>query len=202
MIIPVGAWVMKAACKQIMAWRRRGVHVPRVSVNLSALQFQRQDVFAMTCDALAEAGWSPRRWRWRSSRACSSPTGRRRRRRWRGCASMACAWRSTIFGTGYSSLQYLRDLPVDRLKIDRAFVMGLPESTKDAAIVHAITSMGHDLGLDIVAEGVETDEQRVMLRAIGCDHLQGYSIARPLTPIALEAMVRGSGAHFAQAGAR
>jgi EAL domain-containing protein (putative c-di-GMP-specific phosphodiesterase class I) len=83
------------------------------------------------------------------------------------------------FGTGYSSLQYLRDLPVDALKIDRSFVSGLPVSTKDAAIVHAITGLAHDLGLSIVAEGVETEEQRILLRTIGCDHLQGYHLARP-----------------------
>ena len=189
MIIPVGAWVMRHACHQLADWRRRGVDVPKVSVNLSALQFQRQDVFALARSALADAGLEPAALELEivesvlvTNREAVAETLRRLR-------EFGVRISVDDFGTGYSSLQYLRDLPVDRLKIDRSFVTGLPASEKDAAILHAITSMGHDLGLDIVAEGVETEEQRVMLRAIGCDHLQGYSIAKPCAPAALEAMI-------------
>ena len=193
MIIPVGAWVMRTACRQIMAWRRQGVFVPRVSVNLSALQFQRQDVFALTCAALEEAGLEPAALELEivesvvvANREAVAETLRRLR-------DHGVRIAVDDFGTGYSSLQYLRDLPVDRLKIDRSFVVGLPESAKDGAIVHAITSMGHDLGLDIAAEGVEREEQRIMLRAIGCDHLQGYAIGRPVDAETMAAMV-GQGA--------
>ena len=202
MILPVGAWVLRAACRQLVEWRRRGVDVPRVSVNLSAIQFQREDVFAMTTRILDETGLEPGALELEivesvlvANRAAVAETLRKLR-------DYGVRISVDDFGTGYSSLQYLRDLPVDRLKIDRSFVVGLPQSTKDAAIVHAITSMGHDLGLDIAAEGVETDEQRVMLRAIGCDHLQGYLIARPCAPSTLEALFRGAAMPTARAGLR
>ena len=90
------------------------------------------------------------------------------------------------FGTGYSSLGYLKRFPVDTLKIDRSFVMGLPDDTGDASLVTAIAAMADSLGIDIVAEGVETEAQWRFLRDIGCDHMQGYYFSKPVPPEEIE----------------
>ncbi|SFS04056.1 EAL domain-containing response regulator [Sphingomonas jatrophae] len=189
MIIPIGGWVLREACRQLAAWRARGVPIPRVSVNLSALQFQRTDVFALVRQAVSDSGLEPDCLELEivesllvANRQAAAETLQRLR-------DFGVRVAVDDFGTGYSSLQYLRDLPVDRLKIDRSFVSALPYAAKDAAIVHAITSMAHDLGLETTAEGVETEEQQVMLRAIGCDHLQGYHIGRPQSALGLEALL-------------
>jgi EAL domain-containing protein (putative c-di-GMP-specific phosphodiesterase class I) len=189
MIIPIGGWVLREACRQLARWRAKGVPVPRVSVNLSALQFQRTDVFALVRQAVLDSRIEPSSLELEivesllvANRAAAADTLQRVR-------DFGVRVAVDDFGTGYSSLQYLRDLPVDRLKIDRSFVSALPYAAKDAAIVHAITSMAHDLGLETTAEGVETEEQQVMLRAIGCDHLQGYHIGRPQSAGGLEALM-------------
>jgi EAL domain-containing protein (putative c-di-GMP-specific phosphodiesterase class I) len=153
--------------------------MPYISVNLSALQFQRQDVFDLVRIALAETGLDAGSLELEivesvlvQNRTEVAETLRRLRE---------TGVRIAIddFGTGYSSLQYLRDLPVDCLKIDRSFVSGLPFSSKDAAIVHAMTGLGHDLGMSITAEGVENEQQLLMLRTIGCDHIQGFYLGMP-----------------------
>ncbi|RYY37557.1 MAG: GGDEF domain-containing protein, partial [Sphingomonadales bacterium] len=186
LIIPIGEWVLRTACRQLAVWQAGGVALPRMAVNLSVLQFQRTDVFALVRDAIAEAGIAPGALELElvesllvSNREATAETLQRLR-------DFGVRIAVDDFGTGYSSLQYLRDLPIDRLKIDRSFVMNLPFAVKDAAIVHAITSMARDLGLETTAEGVETEEQSVMLRAIGCDHLQGYHLGRPQPAEAFE----------------
>lgn len=181
LIVPIGDWVLRESCRQVAEWRAAGIDIPCVSVNFSALQFQRQDVFALVTAALDAAGLSPQSLEIEiveslllHNREAVADALRRLR---------AIGVRVAIddFGTGYSSLAYLRDLPVDCLKIDRSFVANLLTSGKDAAIVSAMTSLAHDLGMAIVAEGVENDEQRLMLRTIGCDTLQGYHLGRPVS---------------------
>jgi diguanylate cyclase (GGDEF)-like protein/PAS domain S-box-containing protein len=179
LIIPIGAWVLRQACRQLVAWRHDGLEMPHISVNLSALQFQRQDVFDLVRAALDETGLDPGSL---ELEIVESVLVQNRIE----VAETLCRLRELgvriaidDFGTGYSSLQYLRDLPVDCLKIDRSFVTGLPFSSKDAAIVNAMTGLGHDLGMTITAEGVETEEQLLMLRTIGCDHLQGFYLGMP-----------------------
>lgn len=179
LVIPIGHWMLREACRRQVRWQAEGVPVPRVSVNLSALQFQREDMAHVIASVIAETGISPGALEIEivesvllTNRAAVADTLREIR-------AMGVRVAIDDFGTGYSSLQYLRDLPVDMLKIDRSFVSGLPESAKDAAIIAAITGLAHDLGLEIVAEGVETEDQELMLRTIGCDRLQGYHLQRP-----------------------
>jgi diguanylate cyclase (GGDEF)-like protein/PAS domain S-box-containing protein len=194
LIIPIGAWVLQEACRQLVAWRRDGLDMPYVSVNLSALQFQRQDVFDLVQGALEDSGLDPGSLELEivesvlvQNRAAVAETLRQLR-------EIGVRIAIDDFGTGYSSLQYLRDLPVDCLKIDRGFVTGLPFSSKDAAIVHAMTGLGHDLGMTITAEGVETEQQLLMLRTIGCDHMQGFYIGMPCAAGAFRELARKAAA--------
>jgi diguanylate cyclase (GGDEF)-like protein/PAS domain S-box-containing protein len=179
LIIPIGAWVLREACRQLVAWRRDGFDLPQVSVNLSPLQFQRQDVFALVRDTLAKCGLDASSLELEIVESVLVQNREAVAETLRQLRNFGVRIAIDDFGTGYSSLQYLRDLPVDCLKIDRSFVIGLPFSSKDAAIVHAMTGLGHDLGMTIIAEGVETEEQRLLLRTIGCDHLQGFHLGRP-----------------------
>jgi diguanylate cyclase (GGDEF)-like protein/PAS domain S-box-containing protein len=185
LIIPIGGWVLRRACEQLIEWRAQGIEMPRISVNLSPLQFQRQDVLGLVREVLNETGLDASSLELEivenvlvQNRGAVAETLRQLR-------ELGVRIAIDDFGTGYSSLQYLRELPVDCLKIDRSFVMGLPFSAKDAAIVHALTGLGHDLGMTITAEGVETEQQRLLLRTIGCDQLQGYYLGRPCAPEAI-----------------
>jgi EAL domain-containing protein (putative c-di-GMP-specific phosphodiesterase class I) len=98
------------------------------------------------------------------------------------------------FGTGYSSLAYLRDLPVDELKIDRAFVRGMVESDRDRRIVNVIVTLGREMGLDTIAEGIETDAQLAVLRQLGCHRVQGFGLMAPAPAAAITALITGVGA--------
>ena len=188
LIIPIGAWVLRESCRQLVAWRHAGVALPHISVNLSALQFQRQDVYELVRSALADTGLDAASLELEivesvlvQNRIEVAETLRRLR-------DLGVRIAIDDFGTGYSSLQYLRDLPVDCLKIDRSFVTGLPFSSKDAAIVHAMTGLGHDLGMTITAEGVETEQQQLLLRTIGCDQLQGFYLGMPCAAAEFQAL--------------
>jgi len=195
LIIHIGGWVLREACRQLVAWQREGVNLPRISVNLSALQFQRQDVFELVRSTLADTGLEPGSLELEIVESMLVHNSGEVADTLRRLRELGVRIAIDDFGTGYSSLQYLRDLPVDCLKIDRSFVTGLPFSAKDAAIVHAMTGLGHDLGMSITAEGVETEQQQLLLRTIGCDHLQGYHIGMPCAAEALKSLVeeRGQG---------
>lgn len=190
LIIPIGTWVLKQACQQLVAWRKAGIDIPQISVNLSPLQFQRQDVYQLAKQVLDETGLDPSSLELeivesvvvRNREAVAHTLARLR--------NLGVRIAIDDFGTGYSSLQYLRDLPVDSLKIDRTFVSGLPFSPKDTAIVHAITSLGRDLGMTVIAEGVETEAQELLLQTMGCDRLQGYYLSVPRPRAEFEQLVR------------
>jgi len=194
LIIPIGTWVLKKACQQLVDWRKAGIDIPQISVNLSPLQFQRQDVYQLAKRILEETGLDPSSLELeivesvvvRNREAVAHTLTRLR--------DFGVRIAIDDFGTGYSSLQYLRDLPVDSLKIDRTFVSGLPFSPKDTAIVHAITSLGRDLGMTVVAEGVETEAQELLLQTMGCDRLQGYYLSAPRPREEFEQLVRDSAA--------
>ncbi|MCG2576219.1 EAL domain-containing protein [Dechloromonas sp. XY25] len=179
-ITELGEWALAEAARQIVAWRRQGVAVPRMAVNLSPRQFHAADLADRVERILAAAG-AANEWielEITESAAMAHPEGAvqvLRRLRARGIHVAM-----DDFGTGHSSLAMLRTLPLNVLKLDRSFVQHLPESETDAAVASAVVTLARRLGLSVVAEGVETEAQKHFLADIGCDLLQGFLFARPL----------------------
>ena len=199
LIRALGRWVLGEACRQARAWQVAGTPVA-VAVNLTALEFQHPDLADEVAAALAAAGIEARWLRleiteslaMRDVAATIATLGLLR--------AMGVVIAIDDFGTGYSSLAYLKRLPVGALKVDKAFIDGLGADDEDTAIVSAIITLGHTLGLRVIAEGVETVEQATLLRALGCDQAQGYHFARPLPAAALEELLAGEALREARAG--
>lgn len=180
MIVPIGAWVMAEACRQVLAWAEAGVSAPRIAINVSAVELTRGQLAAAWRNALQSSGVSPRCFELEltetaviADRAHSFETVSQLK-------ALGLHIAIDDFGTGYSSLGYLQQLAVDKLKVDMSFVADMTSNEGNASIVKAVIALGHSLGLDVVAEGVETMEQAMRLRALGCDTIQGYLISRPL----------------------
>jgi EAL domain-containing protein (putative c-di-GMP-specific phosphodiesterase class I) len=180
LIVPIGAWVLREAARQARLWHEAGWPLT-VAVNLSTLQFQAPDFVASIRTLLAEtglpAGWLELELTERMlmddvPQVCA---------RLQQLRALGVKLSVDDFGTGYSSLSHLKELPIDTMKIDRSFVQELPHQRESAAITSAIIQLARGLGLDVVAEGVETEAQRAFLIAQGCDQLQGLIISAPLT---------------------
>jgi diguanylate cyclase (GGDEF)-like protein/PAS domain S-box-containing protein len=179
LILPIGRWVLEAACRQLMEWRTNGQvsDAFTIAVNLSARQLAQPDLVQQVADALERTGAPAER----IFLEITESVLMAERSVDAMVALRALGVRLSIddFGTGYSSLGYLRRFPVDTVKVDRSFVDGLGTETEDSAIVAAVVSLGHALGLTVVAEGVETERQLAELRALGCDRAQGFWFAPP-----------------------
>lgn len=191
LIIPLGVWVLREACRQQVAWAANGLHL-MVSVNISALQFRREDFVDSVADILAETGANPERIELEITESALMQASAELSGRLRRLANMGLTLALDDFGTGYSSLAYLKRLPIGRLKIDRSFVKDLPGDPEDAAVTAATLSLARDLGLEVVAEGVETTAQRDFLVARGCHTLQGFLYSRPLDVAAFEAWMQAT----------
>ncbi|MFP8977784.1 putative bifunctional diguanylate cyclase/phosphodiesterase, partial [Pseudomonas aeruginosa] len=185
----IGEFVLRRACLQAAEWSQRGLNL-RVSVNLSVHQLRQGDLLDVVRSALADSGLPAVQLeleltesQWLDALDSVLATFRQLR-------EMGVKLSVDDFGTGYSSLSYLKRLPLDYLKIDQSFVRDLTQNSEDAAIIRAIIAMAHSLDLKVVAEGVETIEQRDFLVAQRCDELQGYLIGRPLPAHALEEGLR------------
>lgn len=181
-IVPIGTWVFQQACRAETEWRRRwGPHAPYVSVNLSARQL---DVVTLVDDfavILQGTGADPARLLLEVTETALMADVETNLRVLRRLADLGLRVAVDDFGTGYSSLAQLTRLPVDVLKIDRAFVDGIDKSPQNRAVIRAVIGLGRALGLKLVAEGVENSAQRDELCALGCDFIQGYFFHRPLT---------------------
>jgi diguanylate cyclase (GGDEF)-like protein len=173
LITPIGEWVIRKACEQIAIWNDEGCAVP-ISVNLSTRQFRAGDLVARIEAILSETGAPPQLLELEITESTLMHDERALVRDLEKMREIGTSIAVDDFGTGYSSFSYLRQLPVDALKIDRSFVTGIEESEADAALTAAIVSMGRALGLRIIAEGVETEGQRDMLASWGCDEMQGF----------------------------
>ncbi|HSG24440.1 MAG TPA: EAL domain-containing protein, partial [Azonexus sp.] len=192
-ITELGEWALGEAAQQMVAWRQRGIVVPRMAVNLSPRQFHAADL-AERVERILTAAGAPSEWielEITESAAMAHPEGAvqvLQRLRERGIQVAM-----DDFGTGHSSLAMLRTLPLNVLKLDRSFVQHLPASASDAAVADAVVTLARRLGLTVVAEGVETEAQRRFLTDIGCELLQGFFFARPLPVAEFEHWLATSG---------
>jgi EAL domain-containing protein (putative c-di-GMP-specific phosphodiesterase class I) len=190
LIADIGAWAIREACAQLRDWRRRDPSTElRLSVNLGARELSHRDVVLRVLGAVRSAGMDP-------SSLCIEVTestamadrasGFRARRQ-----LSATGVRVAIddFGTGHSSLDHLRTMPADVLKIDRSFVQGISEDTADTALVAATLALGRALGMEVVAEGIETEQQASSLRELACPIAQGNLFAHPLPAEELDGLL-------------
>ena len=180
----IGNWVIEEACRQAALWRDKGLRM-RVAVNLSGAQLRQDDLVKRIDEALHRHGLRPERFTCEITESVAMEDTRATQQAFEGLRSAGVHVSIDDFGTGYSSLASLRRLPAAELKIDRAFVADLEHSADARAIVEAIVQMAHSLGLRVVAEGVETNAQRDQLVALGCDELQGFLFAKPMSAVAL-----------------
>ncbi|WP_415754111.1 EAL and GGDEF domain-containing protein [Pseudomonas citronellolis] len=181
LIAQVGDWLLAEACRQIRIWHRDKVRVPKVSVNLSARQFADGQLGTRIAGILMETGIPPACLELELTESILMSDVSEAMHILSGLKRLGLAIAVDDFGTGYSSLNYLKQFPIDVLKIDRSFVDGLPHGEQDAQIARAIIAMAHSLNLMVIAEGVESQAQLDFLREHGCDEVQGFLFGRPMT---------------------
>jgi diguanylate cyclase (GGDEF)-like protein len=184
LIGPLGDWVIEAACKQARAWRDKGLRM-RVAINLSAHQMRQDDIVDRIAMALEHYRIHPALLTCEITESAAMEDTVATQETFRRLGELGTHLSIDDFGTGYSSLSYLRQLPAEELKIDASFVKDVDTSADARAIVDAVVKLAHALGLKVVAEGVETPRQQKALVALGCDELQGYLFAKPMTARAL-----------------
>ncbi len=197
LIVPMGLWVMRQASQRVVAWREEGIANFRIAVNVSPRQFSRTDFVESILSAVNESGATPEDFELEITEGCLLD----------GDASVATLTKLKEhgfsiaiddFGTGYSSLQYLRDLPIDCIKIDRVFIKDVVEDERARSLTLAMISIAWGLGLRVVAEGVEEQEQWSLLRDHGCDEIQGYCFSKPKPAAEFENMLRNQQAEWQQ----
>jgi len=181
LIAQVGDWLLAEACRQLKRWHREKVRVPKVSVNLSARQFADGQLGTRIAGILMETGIPPACLELELTESILMSDVSEAMHILSGLKRLGLAIAVDDFGTGYSSLNYLKQFPIDVLKIDRSFVDGLPHGEQDAMIARAIIAMAHSLNLMVIAEGVESQAQLDFLREHGCDEVQGFLFGRPMT---------------------
>ncbi len=186
LIVPVGAWVLREACRQSQRWQAEGYAPLRVAVNLSVRQFDHGDLVDMVEQVLEETGLAPQHLELEITESLLLHSDAANLAALQHLHDRGVHIALDDFGTGYSSLSYLQRFPIDTLKIDQSFVHGLPDNPDDVAIAGAIIGMAHNLNKSVIAEGVETAAQLEFLRERGCDQIQGYHLGRPMPPEALE----------------
>jgi diguanylate cyclase (GGDEF)-like protein len=192
LIGPIGAWVIREACRQARAWQDDGVPALRVSVNLSASQFRDSGLLESIRRALDDARLPARYLEVELTESAVMSDPEQSIAILEHLSAMGVLVSVDDFGTGYSSMSYLRRFPIDKLKIDRVFIDEIVSRPEDASIVRAIVSLAHSLHLKVVAEGVETLAQLEFLKTAGCDEYQGYHFSRPLPAAGFERLLRQS----------
>ena len=197
LISAIGTWTLEEACRQIREWLDRGLVPPRVSVNLSAIQIYEENIPDKISDLLT-------RFRVPANlleleivegvlvKDLAKTTQKLNRVRAQGVNISI-----DDYGTGYSSLSYVKEFPVDTLKIDRCFITEIESNAADRAIVESTILLAHSLGMEVIAEGVETQSQLNVLQQLRCDHIQGYLYSRPLNAAAFAALLRQPAARLA-----
>nr|WP_236873559.1 EAL domain-containing protein [Burkholderia sp. PAMC 26561] len=180
LIEPIGEWVLRTACAQAAAWHSSGLPALRMGINVSARQFNNPSLESVVAQVLADCGLAPEQLELEITESLSMKDPEESIRILASFKALGIGIAIDDFGTGYSNLVYLRRFRVRRIKLDRSFVSELGSESSSHAIVEAIVAMAHKLDLQVVAEGVETAEQREHLLRYGCDELQGFWFSRPV----------------------
>ncbi len=190
LIVSVGAWVLREACEQQVAWSESGIKL-RMAVNLSPHQFAQSILLDTIAEVVEQSGIEPDMLELEITEGSLMKDAEASARTLARLKVMGIRLSVDDFGTGYSSLSYLKRFPIDTLKIDSSFVRDVTTDPDDAAIAGTVIAMGHSLNLNVLAEGVEEREQLAFLQGHGCDEMQGYYFSRPLPASELEAQLRG-----------
>ncbi len=190
LIVPLGEWVIRATCRQLAKWHKEGLPLHRIAINLSILQVE-SDAFVDTTEAiLKEFAIPPELIEFELTESMVLRNPGRSAKVLQRLRKLGIHLALDDFGTGYSSLAYLRQLPLDAIKIDRSFIQNVPESSEDNQIVRMIIALGKSAQMIVVAEGVETPLQRDCLAALGCDFLQGFLFSPPVNCREIEEIMR------------
>jgi diguanylate cyclase (GGDEF)-like protein len=190
LIVSIGDWVLRTACTQGAAWLREKKLQVRIAVNIAARQIHHKDFVSRIAETLTATGLPAELLELEITESSIVENLDETVRKLQQLKMMGMTIAIDDFGTGYSSLSYLKQLPIDRLKIDRSFVKDTPEDRDDCAIVRTIIAMSKSLGLAVIAEGVETEQQVEFLDAEGCNEIQGYLISKPLPADQIEAKLK------------
>jgi diguanylate cyclase (GGDEF)-like protein len=195
LIVPIGAWVMAEACRQQAQWKTQGLGEIPISINMSAMQLRDPALVDTLRGTMARYGVDPAAIELELTESMLMEAINETLAQLHALKRLGVKLSVDDFGTGYSSLNYLNRFPIDRLKIDRSFVRDVLEDSTDLTITIAIIGLGHALGLQVVAEGVESEGVAEVLRGAHCDELQGYHFARPLSAADLETWISKSSRH-------
>ena len=190
LIVPLGEWVLRAACEEVTNWLEAGIRPVPVAVNLSSAQFRTDNLLGTVVSILNGSSLDPTFLAFEITESVIMRDAHEANQILTRLRELGIHTAIDDFGTGYSALAALKALPVDTLKIDRAFVRDLSESHEDMAIVKAVIAMAHGLGLTVVAEGVESDDQAAFLAQEQCDELQGFLVSPPVPAETFSAMIR------------
>lgn len=180
LIIDIGQWVLLEACHQFVRWHEDGLHLPQLSVNVSAKQFHHAHFVDQVHEVLAETGMEPSALNLEITESVVLGNTEDTISKMSELKQLGISFSIDDFGTGYSSLGYLKRLPVDELKIDRSFIQDIPHDTSNMAIVEAVMAMASHLNFNVTAEGVETRQQLEFLKKQGCTFFQGFLASKPL----------------------
>jgi EAL domain-containing protein (putative c-di-GMP-specific phosphodiesterase class I) len=190
LIVPLGEWILRSVCAQAHAWEMEGLGPIRVSVNLSARQLRQEGIVQTVRRILEETGVRPEALVLELTESMLMQPSGAAGRTIRELAELGVSIAIDDFGTGYSSLSYLQNFPVSTLKIDRSFIQDVTTNSNDAAITTAIIAMAKAMNLQVVAEGVETEEQATFLMKRGCPRIQGYLVGRPMPVVEFAGYLR------------
>ncbi len=189
LILQLSKWVFQTACKQNKAWQDAGLAPVTVSVNASPRVFRQNDFVPTVTEILAETGLDPQYFEIEVTEETMMGNIEETVEKMNALRDLGVSFSIDDFGTGYSSLSYIKMLPIELLKIDRAFVNDIDNNSDDKAIVKAIIQMAHSMGIQVTAEGVETEKQLAYLNSLGCDKLQGYYFSKPVASDEMESLL-------------
>jgi EAL domain-containing protein (putative c-di-GMP-specific phosphodiesterase class I) len=193
LILPLGEWILKTACTQLALWSRvLEMESITISVNVSARQFSQSDFVARVLSIINETGANPKRLKLELTESLLVQNIEEVIEKMAALKVAGVCFSLDDFGTGYSSLAYLKRLPLDQLKIDQSFVHDILINSNDAIICKSTIALAESMGLAVIAEGVETQEQRNILANLGCHTYQGYWFSRPVPLDAFETLMRMS----------